>query len=62
MIDGFAMAFSTFCAWPSAEFLCAVVSLRSESACRVGGLSRPHVTVARLAGQYDTRVWYSGDS
>ena len=52
MIVGFAMAFSLFCAWPSADISCAVVALRIESACRVEWLSQPGVTLARLAGLF----------
>ena len=60
MIDGFAVPFSSICAWPSLEFLCAVDALRSESACRVESLGRPHVTVARLADQYGIVVTPKG--
>ena len=60
MIGGFTVPFSSIYAWPSADFLCAVDALRSESACRVGGLSRPHVTVARLAGQHGMLVTSRG--
>ena len=52
MTVGFVVSFSLICAWPSAEFLCAVVALRSESVCRVESLGRPHVAPARLSGQY----------
>ena len=52
MIDGFAVAFSLSWTRAAAEFLRAEIGLRSGSACRVDSLCGPHVTVARLAGQY----------
>ena len=60
MVYGFAVPFSSICAWPSAEFLCAVIALRSESACRVESLGRPHVAPARLADQYGRVVTTRG--
>ena len=60
MIDGFAVPFSLFCAWPSAEFLCAELGQRSGSACRVEWLGWPRVTLARLAGQYGMLVTSRG--
>ena len=60
MIGGFAVPFSSICAWPSLEFLCEVLALRSGIACRVESLGRPHVTLARLSGQYGMLVTSRG--
>ena len=42
------------------DFLCAELGLRSGFACRVGGLGRPRVTLARLADQYGIVVTSKG--
>ena len=63
MTDGFAVSFSLSCTRASAEFLCAEVGLRIESAPR--GMTQPAlaglgVTLARLAGLFGMLITSRG--